>query len=78
MNEPQAGRGGGHPRGTARSAPSRSALVVRIVAAVPAVGEAAGAVVDVYRIGDSGAKAAWHDGFSKTATGDRGDRGDND
>ncbi|MGW7486480.1 DUF2231 domain-containing protein [Streptomyces sp. NPDC054786] len=55
-----------------RSAASRSALVIRIVAAVLAVGVAAGAVVDVYRIGESGAKAAWHDGFSKTATGDRG------
>ncbi|MFG2307440.1 hypothetical protein ACGFS9_01940 [Streptomyces sp. NPDC048566] len=31
---------------------------------------AVGAVVDVYRIGDSGAKAAWHDGYSKTATRD--------
>ncbi|MFI2187089.1 DUF2231 domain-containing protein [Streptomyces sioyaensis] len=55
-----------------RSAASRSALVIRIVAAVLAVGVAAGAVVDVYRIGESGAKAAWHDGFSKTATSDRG------
>jgi hypothetical protein len=34
---------------------------------------AAGAAVDVYRIGDSGAKAAWHDGFSKTASGGDGD-----
>lgn len=58
-----------------RSAPSRSALVVRVAAAVLSVGVAAGAVVDVYRIGDSGAKAAWQDGFSKTATGDRGDKG---
>lgn len=55
-----------------RSASSRSVLVLRIVAAVLAVGVASGAVVEVYRIGDSGAKAAWHDGFSKTATGDRG------
>ncbi|WP_281176160.1 hypothetical protein [Streptomyces hokutonensis] len=29
---------------------------------------AVGAVVDVYRIGDSGAKAAWQDNYSKTAT----------
>lgn len=58
-----------------RSASSRSVLVFRIVAAVLAVGVASGAVVEVYRIGDSGAKAAWHDGFSKTATGDRGDNG---
>ncbi|MFH9861061.1 DUF2231 domain-containing protein [Streptomyces sp. NPDC017202] len=59
--------------GRARSASPRSALVVRVVAAVLSVGVAAGAVVDVYRIGDSGAKAAWQDGFSRTATGDRGD-----
>ncbi|MER6061280.1 hypothetical protein ABT167_08665 [Streptomyces sp. NPDC001792] len=32
---------------------------------------AVGAVVDVYRIGDSGAKAAWHDAYSKTATGSK-------
>ncbi|WP_367325744.1 DUF2231 domain-containing protein [Streptomyces sp. HUAS ZL42] len=56
-----------------RSASSRSALVVRLAAAVLSVGVAAGAVVDVYRIGDSGAKAAWQDGFSKTATGERSD-----
>ncbi|MFH7597906.1 hypothetical protein WDV06_22775 [Streptomyces racemochromogenes] len=27
----------------------------------------AGTVVQVYRIGDSGARAAWHDGYSATA-----------
>ncbi|MFJ9728778.1 DUF2231 domain-containing protein [Streptomyces sp. NPDC101209] len=48
---------------------NRSASVVRIAAAVLSVVVAAGAVVDVYRIGDSGAKAAWHDGYSKTAKG---------
>ncbi|MFJ1973870.1 DUF2231 domain-containing protein [Streptomyces sp. NPDC087903] len=58
-----------------RSTTSRSALVVRVAAAVLSVGVAAGAVVDVYRIGDSGAKAAWQDGFSKTATGERNDNG---
>ncbi|MET8243935.1 hypothetical protein ABZV31_05560 [Streptomyces sp. NPDC005202] len=47
---------------------ARLASVARIAAAVLSVVVAAGAVVDVYRIGDSGAKAAWHDGFSKTAT----------
>ncbi|KAK1181729.1 hypothetical protein B7755_028450 [Streptomyces sp. NBS 14/10] len=56
-----------------RAAAPRSALVVRVAAVVLSVGVAAGAVVDVYRIGDSGAKAAWHDGFSKTADGERGD-----
>ncbi|ARP73015.1 hypothetical protein LK07_28150 [Streptomyces pluripotens] len=47
-----------------------SALPVRIVVAVLSVAVAAGAVVDVYRVGDSGAKAAWHDAYSKTAHGD--------
>jgi hypothetical protein len=40
---------------------------IRIAAVVLSLAVATGAVVDVYRIGDSGAKAAWHDGFSKTA-----------
>jgi hypothetical protein len=37
-----------------------SAVVLSLVVAV-------GSVVDVYRIGDSGAKAAWHDSFQQTA-----------
>ncbi|MEU7060963.1 DUF2231 domain-containing protein [Streptomyces sp. NPDC046197] len=41
--------------------------VLRIAAAVLSLVVAVGAVVDVYRIGDSGAKAAWHDAYSKTA-----------
>ncbi|MFG3203674.1 DUF2231 domain-containing protein [Streptomyces sp. NPDC048192] len=45
-----------------------SALPVRIVVGVLSLAVAAGAVVDVYRIGDSGAKAAWHDAYSKSAT----------
>ncbi|ASQ96651.1 DUF2231 domain-containing protein [Streptomyces sp. 11-1-2] len=60
------------PRERTRAATSRSALVVRVVAVVLSVGVAVGAVVDVYRIGDSGAKAAWHDAFSRTAHGERG------
>ncbi|MET7690331.1 DUF2231 domain-containing protein [Streptomyces sp. NPDC005483] len=51
----------------------RSAAPVRIAAAVLSLAVATGAVVDVYRIGDSGAKAAWHDGYSKTASGGHGD-----
>ncbi|MEV6738301.1 DUF2231 domain-containing protein [Streptomyces sp. NPDC051104] len=47
----------------------RGGAVVRMAAAVLSLVVAVGAVVDVYRIGDSGAKAAWHDAFSKTATG---------
>ncbi|MGW2033870.1 MULTISPECIES: DUF2231 domain-containing protein [Streptomyces] len=46
-----------------------SALPVRIVVGVLSLAVAAGAVVDVYRIGDSGAKAAWHDAYSKTVKG---------
>jgi hypothetical protein len=46
----------------------RYALPLRITFAVLSLAVASGAVVDVYRIGDSGAKAAWHDGFSKTAS----------
>ncbi|MFE9449961.1 DUF2231 domain-containing protein [Streptomyces sp. NPDC006739] len=49
-----------------------SALPVRIVLGVLSLAVAAGAVVDVYRIGDSGAKAAWHDAYSKTAQGSQG------
>jgi hypothetical protein len=48
---------------------ARGGAVVQVAAAVLSVVVAAGAVVDVYRIGDSGAKAAWHDAYSKTATG---------
>ncbi|MGW7237687.1 DUF2231 domain-containing protein [Streptomyces sp. NPDC054804] len=46
-----------------------SALPVRVAVGVLSVAVAAGAVVDVYRIGDSGAKAAWHDAYDKTAQG---------
>ncbi|MDX5565255.1 hypothetical protein PYK79_20800 [Streptomyces sp. ID05-04B] len=59
--------------GTSRRSTRLSAAPVRIAAAVLSLVVAAGAVVDVYRIGDSGAKAAWHDGFSKTASGGAGD-----
>jgi hypothetical protein len=52
-----------------------SAAPVRVAAAVLSVVIAAGAVVDVYRIGDSGAKAAWHNGFSRTASGGEADGG---
>ncbi|WP_405951409.1 hypothetical protein OG588_39405 [Streptomyces prunicolor] len=55
------------PEAGPRSAPVGP--VIRVAAAVLSVVVAAGAVVDVYRIGDSGAKAAWQNGFSKTATG---------
>jgi hypothetical protein len=40
--------------------------VVRIVAVVLAVAVSVGSVVDVYQIGDSGARAAWNGEFSTT------------
>ncbi|MER8115167.1 DUF2231 domain-containing protein [Streptomyces sp. NPDC094031] len=52
-----------------------SALPVRIVLGLLSVVVAVGAVVDVYRIGDSGARAAWHDGFSKSAHAEHGGDG---
>ncbi|MEU6394697.1 DUF2231 domain-containing protein [Streptomyces sp. NPDC046939] len=51
----------------------RTAMPVRVAVAVLALVVSVGAVVDVYRIGDSGAKAAWHDSFTKTASGGDGD-----
>ncbi|MFK4145429.1 hypothetical protein [Streptomyces sp. NPDC004065] len=47
---------------------------MRAAAAVLSVVGAADAVVDAHRIGDSGAKAAWHDacGRSATTSGDGG------
>jgi hypothetical protein len=56
---------GGEGEGTGASA-GRGAMVVRVAAAVLSLAVAVGAVVDVYRVGDSGAKAAWHDSFSQT------------
>jgi hypothetical protein len=50
-----------------------STAPVRVAAVVLSVAVAAGAVVDVYRIGDSGAKAAWQNSFSKSASGGDGD-----
>ncbi|MDX3458911.1 hypothetical protein PV396_44525 [Streptomyces sp. ME02-8801-2C] len=43
-------------------------VLLRGVVVVLSLAVAVGAVTDVYRIGDSGAKAAWQDNFSKTAT----------
>ncbi|MFC4033399.1 DUF2231 domain-containing protein [Streptomyces polygonati] len=45
-----------------------SPTVLRTAAVVLAVAVSAGAVVDVYRIGESGAKAAWHDNYDKSAS----------
>ncbi|MEU2223765.1 DUF2231 domain-containing protein [Streptomyces sp. NPDC018347] len=53
----------------------RPPVALRVTVAVLSLVVAVGAAVDVYRIGDSGAKAAWHDGFSKTAVNGDGDAG---
>ncbi|MBJ6640985.1 DUF2231 domain-containing protein [Streptomyces sp. NPDC093248] len=63
-------RSEGQEGGAARTA-RLTALPLRIVVSVLSLAVAAGAVVDVYRIGDSGAKAAWHDAYSKSAHGER-------
>ncbi|MFI1333595.1 hypothetical protein ACH4U7_26530 [Streptomyces sp. NPDC020845] len=46
-----------------------SALPVRVVALVIALVVAVGAVIQVYRIGDSGARAAWQGRFSTSRSG---------
>ncbi|MEU5088441.1 DUF2231 domain-containing protein [Streptomyces sp. NPDC021356] len=60
-------------RRAAASGPSRTSrwtsAPVRVAAAVLALVVGVGAVVDVYRIGDSGAKAAWQDAVAKTTSG---------
>ncbi|WP_416961342.1 DUF2231 domain-containing protein [Streptomyces sp. Agncl-13] len=43
-------------------------ILLRGAVVILSLAVAVGAVVDVYRIGDSGAKAAWQDNYSKTAT----------
>ncbi|MCD0484031.1 hypothetical protein LO771_16935 [Streptacidiphilus sp. ASG 303] len=53
--------------GDAAARPRTAPVALRAVVAVLCLAVGAGAVVDVYRIGDSGAKAAWHDGFSQKA-----------
>ncbi|MFH8591415.1 DUF2231 domain-containing protein [Streptomyces rimosus] len=47
-------------------AAARYAVSVRIVCVVVALVVAIGCCVQVYRIGESGAKAVWHDSFSTT------------
>jgi hypothetical protein len=60
---------------SAEAKPKLTGLPVRVAVVALSVVVACGAVVDVYRIGDSGAKAAWHDGYSKTALHGGGDEG---
>lgn len=65
-------------RRDARSTPEAGASTstvgtpMRIAATVLALAVGVGAGVQVYRIGDSGAKAAWHDAYSATAHPKRG------
>lgn len=46
-----------------------SSVLVRVVALVIALAVAVGAAIQVYRIGDSGAKAAWQGRFSTSRSG---------
>ncbi|WP_053724638.1 DUF2231 domain-containing protein [Streptomyces sp. WM6378] len=55
----------------AQSTGTEVATPLRIAAAVLSLIIGVGAGAQVYRIGDSGAKAAWHDGYSATAHPDR-------
>jgi hypothetical protein len=50
----------------------KAPAALQITAVVLAVGVSIGAVVDVYRIGESGAKAAWHDAYSQSPNGGQG------
>ncbi|MFB7557488.1 DUF2231 domain-containing protein [Streptomyces brevispora] len=65
-------------RRDARSTPKAGASTstvgtpMRIAATVLALAVGVGAGVQVYRIGDSGAKATWHDAYSATAHPKRG------
>lgn len=65
-------RAANRPQDTAGSTSSTVATPLRVAAAVLSLVIGVGAGVQVYRIGDSGAKAAWHDGYSATAHPDHG------
>jgi len=60
---------------TGRSEKAGTALrvVVPVVLAVAALVVATGAVVETYRIGDSGAQAAWHGKITQSSGGGAGD-----
>ncbi|MEV0494134.1 DUF2231 domain-containing protein [Streptomyces atratus] len=65
-------RAANRPPDTAGSTSSTVATPLRVAAAALSLVIGVGAGVQVYRIGDSGAKAAWHDGYSAAAHPDRG------
>lgn len=56
--------------GADRSGTVTQGVPVRVAAIALSLIVAVGSVVQVYRIGDSGAKAAWHDGYSAKPVGD--------
>ncbi|OQQ14644.1 hypothetical protein B0675_31520 [Streptomyces sp. M41(2017)] len=56
---------------TAGGAGGTVGMPLRVTAAVLSLAVGVGAGVQVYRIGDSGAKAAWRNGYSATAHADR-------
>ncbi|MFJ5289507.1 DUF2231 domain-containing protein [Streptomyces sp. NPDC088348] len=58
--------------GAVESTSGTVATPLRVTAALLSLAIGVGAGVQVYRIGDSGAKAAWHDGYSTTAHPDHG------
>jgi hypothetical protein len=67
------GRGASPRVGGDAPAAGRTAYgVVRMVATALTLVVAVGAVVTVYRIGDSGAKAAWHDSISSATAPGKG------
>lgn len=75
------GRAAGTPAaGSTGHLASAARNPVWVAAALLALAVGVGSTLEVYRIGDSGAQAAWHDGFSKKPVaqhhGDRG--GDSD
>jgi hypothetical protein len=55
---------GGSADGGTHAAPRPGGPAVMIALAVLSVAVAVGSVVQIYRIGDSGAKAVWHDSFN--------------
>jgi hypothetical protein len=62
-------RGRSTSMGSATGArPVRTRPVAAIVVLALSVIVAAGSVVEVYRIGDSGSRAAWHDHFTTSST----------
>jgi hypothetical protein len=65
-DRPGAGRVGA---GRAGVVPVRTARALRVLAALLAVTAAVGAVVTVYRIGDSGARAVWNGVVTRSADG---------